>query len=89
MKETIAMKEGVATVDELTKFMKRPIRLDLYDILRAEHQLIDDAFNEWILTLEDDRLRDGLWYLEGVHEMADRLVQLLEPKEEEGNADES
>ena len=57
--------------------------LNMMDILRAEHQLIDDAYNEWILTLEPAQMQEGVWYLNGVHDMAERILKLLEGTEDE------
>lgn len=54
------------------------------DVLNEAHKLVDDAFNEWILCLEDDKIGSGLWYINGVHDFADRLINLLE---DNGNCD--
>lgn len=45
------------------------------EILEKEHELIADAFGEWILTLEHEELNNGLGYIEGVNELADILIK--------------
>ena len=71
-------------MDAMDKLMEYvPKAINLPSLLRAEHQLINDAFSEWILALDREDIDEGVWYLNGVHDMADRLVALLEPKEEE------
>ena len=72
--------------EELTKYVPKAINLP--SLLRAEHQLIDNAFNEWVLALDDGKMGDAVCYLNGVHDMADRLVQLLDPQEKEETKDE-
>ena len=44
------------------------------EILEKEHELITNAFGEWILTLGNEELSNGLWYIEGVNELADILI---------------
>lgn len=45
------------------------------EIFKKEHELLSDAFCEWILALEDEKLLDGLWYVNGVVDLVDRLIK--------------
>ncbi|MBO5740777.1 MAG: hypothetical protein J6R54_02180 [Bacteroidaceae bacterium] len=53
------------------------------DILRAEHDIMDRAFCEWIGEDKDSAMSD-IQYLWGVHDFAEKLICLMEA---EGNDD--
>ena len=52
-------------------------------ILRAEHDVLHEAFGDWLGTT--DRPMEDLQYVWGVHDMAQRLIDTLEGKD--GNSD--
>ena len=55
------------------------ITLDV--VLRAEHDVLHDAMTEWCGVV-DDKAKEDLQYLFGVHDMADALIKSLEGKSE-------
>ena len=57
--------------------------ISLGGILKAEHELLHEAFCEWCGMGEEDAPKDIL-YLQGVHDMAHKLVLKLDPN---GDAD--
>ena len=58
--------------------------ITLGGILRAEHDVLHDAMTEWC-GMVDDKAKEDLQYLFGVHDMADALIKALEGKS--GNSD--
>ena len=53
--------------------------ITLDGILKAEHDVLHDAMTEWC-GMVDDKAKEDLQYLFGVHDMADALVKVLEGK---------
>ena len=53
--------------------------ITLDGILRAEHDVLHDALTEWC-GMNDDRAKEDVQYICGVHDMADALVKTLEGK---------
>ena len=52
-------------------------------VLRAEHDVLHQAFGEWLG--QSDRPMEDLEYVWGVHDMANKMIELLEGKD--GNSD--
>lgn len=50
------------------------------DILRAEHDIMDRAFCEWI-GQSREASREDVNYLWGVHDLAEKLICLMEAEE--------
>ena len=48
-------------------------------VLAAEHDLLHDAFDEY-LGLNNDEARSDLQYIQGVHDMASRIIDILDGK---------
>lgn len=48
-------------------------------VLAAEHDLLRDAFDEF-LGLNNDEARSDLQYVMGVHDMASRIIDILDGK---------
>lgn len=52
--------------------------ITLDGILRAEHDVLQTAFDEWLG--QSDKPMEDLQYVWGVHDMAHRLIDKLEGK---------
>lgn len=48
-------------------------------VLAAEHDLLHDAFDEF-LGLDNNDVRSDLQYVMGVHDMASRIIDILDGK---------
>lgn len=48
-------------------------------VLAAEHDILRDAFDEY-LGLNNDEARSDLQYVMGVHDMASRIIDILDGK---------
>lgn len=48
-------------------------------VLAAEHDLLHDAFDEF-LGLNNDEAKSDLQYVMGVHDMASRIIDILDGK---------
>ena len=57
--------------------------ITLDGILRAEHEVINTALDEWLG--QGDKPMEDLQYVWGVHDMAHKLIETLEGKD--GNGD--
>lgn len=49
-------------------------------VLAAEHDLLRDAFDNEFLGLDNNDARSGLQYVMGVHDMASRIIDILDGK---------
>lgn len=45
-------------------------------ILKAEHEVMHEAFTEWV-GLDNERADRDLQYLWGIHDLADKLIKEL------------
>lgn len=45
------------------------------EILEKEHEIISDAFGEWIYTLKAEELPNGVGYIEGINALANALIK--------------
>ena len=57
--------------------------ITLDGILRAEHDVLQTAFDEWLG--QSDKPMEDLQYVWGVHDMANELIKRLEGKSGNGN----
>ena len=46
-------------------------------ILRAEHDMIKAAYEEWALECPAERMSEVVYYLNGVNDFAQRLIDTL------------
>ena len=57
--------------------------ISLDSILRAEHDILHESLCNWCGLNKDDAMQD-IYYLQGVHDMAHKLMEKLDP---DGDAD--
>ena len=57
--------------------------ITLDGILRAEHDVLHTAFDEWLAM--GDKTSEDLYWIMGVHDMAHKLIDKLENKNGDGD----
>lgn len=50
-------------------------------VLLAEHDAIMAAYQEWVLECTPDKMYEAVFYINGINDFAQRLIETLEGKD--------
>ena len=51
--------------------------INLGGVLKAEHDMIKTAYEEWALECTPDKMYEAVYYINGINDFAQRLIDTL------------